>query len=59
MHKRFTIPPLQVTTTTKTIREVQYIGPDGLPIDFLPGQEGYTGHLDYQVLHYRRNSISS
>jgi len=41
-----------VTTTTKTIREVQYIGPDGLPIDFIPGQEG-TGynngaHMDYQ-----------
>jgi len=29
-----------VTTTTKTIREVQYIGPDGLPIDFIPGQQG-------------------
>ena len=42
----------QVTTTTKTIREVQYIGPDGLPIDFIPGQEGtgYNngGHMDYQ-----------
>ena len=42
----------QVTTTTKTIREVQYIGPDGLPIDFIPGQEGsyngHGGHMDYQ-----------
>jgi len=41
-----------VTTTTKTIREVQYIGPDGLPIDFIPGQEGtfngHGGHMDYQ-----------
>ena len=44
----------RVTTTTKTIREVQYIGPDGLPIEFIPGQEGngYNGHggghMDYQ-----------
>ena len=30
----------QVTTTTKTIREVQYIGPDGQPIDFIPGENG-------------------
>ena len=28
-----------VTTTTKTIREVQYIGPDGQPLDFVPGAE--------------------
>lgn len=28
-----------MTTTTKTIREVQYIGPDGQPIDFVPGQD--------------------
>eukprot|EP00095_Tigriopus_kingsejongensis_P008550 maker-scaffold989_size72935-snap-gene-0.8 protein:Tk08550 transcript:maker-scaffold989_size72935-snap-gene-0.8-mRNA-1 annotation:"catenin delta-2" len=26
----------QVTTTTKTIREVQYLGPDGQPIEFVP-----------------------
>ena len=46
----------QVTTTTKTIREVQYIGPDGQPIDYIPpengGQFGYENHgnhiSDYQ-----------
>ena len=48
----------QVTTTTKTIREVQYIGPDGLPIDFIPGQEGngyngHGGHMDYQNHPYQ------
>jgi hypothetical protein len=26
----------QVTTTTKTIREIQYIGPDGQPLDYVP-----------------------
>lgn len=26
-----------MTTTTKTIREIQYLGPDGQPIDFVPG----------------------
>ncbi|XP_059090371.1 catenin delta-2-like isoform X2 [Tigriopus californicus] len=26
----------QVTTTTKTIREIQYLGPDGQPIEFVP-----------------------
>jgi len=41
-----------VTTTTKTIREVQYLGPDGLPLEFLPGQDGYTDHLDYQNQHF-------
>ena len=25
-----------MTTTTKTIREVQYLGPDGQPLDFIP-----------------------
>ena len=45
----------QVTTTTKTIREVQYIGPDGQPIDYIPdengGQFAYENHnhiSDYQ-----------
>ena len=42
-----------MTTTTKTIREVQYIGPDGQPIDYIPdnGQFAYDphGHIsDYQ-----------
>merc|ERR1719270_1973343 len=45
-----------VTTTTKTIREVQYIGPDGQPLDYIPGQDNgqYTfdnhnpGMNDYQ-----------
>ena len=48
-------PLCQVTTTTKTIREVQYIGPDGQPLDYIPGQDnggGYTfdtpGMADYQ-----------
>ena len=27
----------QVTTTTKTIREIQYLGPDGQPLEFVPG----------------------
>ena len=26
----------QVTTTTKTIREIQYLGPDGQPLDYVP-----------------------
>ena len=26
----------QVTTTTKTIREIQYIGPDGQPLEYVP-----------------------
>ena len=29
-----------MTTTTKTIREIQYLGPDGQPIDFVPGVGG-------------------
>ena len=45
-----------MTTTTKTIREVQYIGPDGQPLDYIPGQDNgqYTfdnhnpGMNDYQ-----------
>ena len=39
-----------MTTTTKTIREVQYIGPDGQPIDFIPGQEPQFAYdqSDYQ-----------
>ena len=42
-----------MTTTTKTIREVQYIGPDGQPLDFIPdggGQLMYDngGMADYQ-----------
>ena len=32
-----------VTTTTKTIREVQYIGPDGQPLDFIPGEHEGAG----------------
>ena len=28
---------MQVTTTTKTIREIQYLGPDGQPLEFVPG----------------------
>ena len=32
-----------VTTTTKTIREVQYIGPDGQPLDFIPGEHAAAG----------------
>jgi len=30
----------QVTTTTKTIREIQYIGPDGQPLDYVPSGAG-------------------
>ena len=26
----------KVTTTTKTIREIQYLGPDGQPLDYVP-----------------------
>ena len=44
-----------MTTTTKTIREVQYIGPDGQPIDYIPAENGgqfaYENHnhiSDYQ-----------
>ena len=25
-----------MTTTTKTIREIQYIGPDGQPLEYVP-----------------------
>lgn len=32
----FQILYFQVTTTTKTIREIQYIGPDGQPLDYVP-----------------------
>ena len=31
---------MQVTTTTKTIREIQYLGPDGQPLEFVPGGPG-------------------
>lgn len=30
--------PKKVTTTTKTIREIQYLGPDGQPLEVVPGQ---------------------
>ena len=36
-----------VTTTTKTIREVQYIGQDGQPIDFNP--EDMANYQNYQA----------
>lgn len=43
---------LQVTTTTKTTREIQYIGPDGQPINYMPGQtvqDYQPQYQDYQV----------
>jgi len=50
-----------VTTTTKTIREVQYLGPDGQPLDFIPGENGpydlnhaydNNGQPGYRDMHY-------
>ena len=35
----------QVTTTTKTIREIQYIGPDGQPLDYVPSGAGQAPRL--------------
>ena len=45
--RSLTILMLQVTTTTKTIREVQYIGPDGQPLDYIPDNGG-GGHMMYE-----------
>jgi hypothetical protein len=42
---------LQVTTTTRTIKEVTYLGPDGQPIDYLPSHMPpmlQYDHNDYQ-----------
>lgn len=36
LNNRIFTCPFQVTTTTKTIREIQYLGPDGQPIEFVP-----------------------
>ena len=33
----------QVVTTTKTIREVQYLGPDGQPLDYVPNAAAIAG----------------
>ena len=35
--ENFSCSRFQVTTTTKTIREVQYLGPDGQPLDLSQG----------------------
>ena len=43
---------LQVTTTTRTIKEVTYLGPDGQPIDYLPS------HIP-PMLHYEHNDYQN
>ncbi len=42
----------QVTTTTRTIKEVTYLGPDGQPIDYLPS------HMP-PMLHYDHNDYQN
>lgn len=44
----------QVTTTTKTIREIQYIGPDGQPLEYVP-----TSTSAAPLSHHPRLSTSS
>jgi hypothetical protein len=41
-----------VTTTTRTIKEVTYLGPDGQPIDYLPS------HMP-PMLHYDHNDYQN
>jgi hypothetical protein len=43
---------MQVTTTTRTIKEVTYLGPDGQPIDYLPS------HMP-PMLHYDHNDYQN
>ena len=45
----------QVTTTTKTIREIQYIGPDGQPLEYVPT----SGTSASAITHHPRLSTSS
>ncbi len=49
-----------MTTTTKTIREIQYLGPDGQPLNFVPGP-GHHGHGQHQPppVHPRLSANSS
>ena len=47
-----------MTTTTKTIREIQYLGPDGQPLDYVPNAANNTGNGPPQVhprLHGNQN----
>ena len=47
-----------MTTTTKTIREIQYLGPDGQPLDYVPNTANTTGNGPPQVhprLHGSQN----
>ena len=44
----------QVTTTTKTIREIQYIGPDGQPLEYVPT----SGTSASAITHHPRLSTS-
>ena len=43
-----------MTTTTKTIREIQYIGPDGQPLEYVP-----TSTSAGPITHHPRLSTSS
>ena len=38
-----------MTTTTKTIREIQYLGPDGQPLDYVPNAANPPGSGPPQV----------
>uniref|UniRef100_A0A0K2SWA9 Catenin delta2like [Bombus terrestris] n=1 Tax=Lepeophtheirus salmonis TaxID=72036 RepID=A0A0K2SWA9_LEPSM len=39
----------QVTTTTKTVREVQYLGPDGTPLSYIPQQAAGNNGNGYRI----------
>ena len=47
-----------MTTTTKTIREIQYLGPDGQPLEYVPNSANPNGNGPPQVhprLHGNQN----
>ena len=45
----------QVTATTKTIRKIQYIGPDGQPLEYVPT----SGTSASAITHHPHLSVSS
>ena len=52
----FLLSVFQVTTTTKTIREIQYIGPDGQPLEYVPTSTTATGQPRLSTTGYDPNS---
>ena len=42
-----------MTTTTKTIREIQYLGPDGQPLDYVPNAANAPGNGGPPQVHPR------